>query len=320
VIFALGSIGCALSPTIGTLIAFRFIQGLGACGGMVIPRAVVRDLHTGIEATRLMSLLMLVFSISPLLAPLTGSFVIQAGGWRWVFWSVLFASVVGLGILTTLKETRPAGRRSSSSVSATLAAYGQLLRDRRFLALTLLGAFGSASFFIYLSNSPFVLIDHYHLSPRLYSLAFSANAASFFAAAQMNAWLGSRLGLTVLVRRAATGYAAAMIAMLALFAAGVDRLEVLVALLFIGYGFLGVLTPTSSVLALENHGAIAGAASALMGTLQFACGSVIMWVVGTYANGTAIPMVTGIATCSAVALVLANTALRRPSQAAATAL
>ncbi len=107
---ALGSVACALAPNAELFLLGRFVQGLGACGGMVIPRAVVRDLHSGVEATRLMSLLMLVFSISPLLAPLTGSFVIQVAGWRGVFWMVLGAAVIGFGILTTLKESRPQGR------------------------------------------------------------------------------------------------------------------------------------------------------------------------------------------------------------------
>src|ERR1700761_1469850 len=94
-LFSISSLGCALAPSIGALIAFRFLQGLGACAGMVIPRAIVRDLHTGVDATRLMSLLMLVFSISPILAPLTSSFVIQLAGWRSVFWAVLIAAAVG---------------------------------------------------------------------------------------------------------------------------------------------------------------------------------------------------------------------------------
>ena len=101
VLFCLGSLACALAPNAEMFLLGRFIQGLGACGGMVIPRAVVRDLYSGVEATRLMSLLMLVFSISPLLAPLTGSFVIQATGWRGVFWMVLAAALIGFGILTT---------------------------------------------------------------------------------------------------------------------------------------------------------------------------------------------------------------------------
>jgi DHA1 family bicyclomycin/chloramphenicol resistance-like MFS transporter len=309
-LFSIGSIGCALAPNIQVLIAFRFVQGLGACAGMVIPRAVVRDLHTGIDATRLMSLLMLVFSISPILAPLTGSFVIQLGGWRSVFWVVLVAAAVGCLILTTVAETRPPAERVNSSLRGALAAYGSLLRDRHFLGLAFIGAFGISSFFVYLSNSPFVLIEHYQLSPRLYSLYFSANAASFFALAQLNAWLASRFGLRRLVRTAVTVYAVVMLTLLTLFAAGIDRLDVLAALLFVGFGCLGLVIPTTAVLALEDHGAIAGTASALIGTVQFVTGAIIMVLVGSFLNGTAMPMVAGIGACSALALILAQLTLR----------
>jgi MFS transporter, DHA1 family, multidrug resistance protein len=310
-LFSVGSIGCALAPGIGTLIAFRFVQGIGACAGMVIPRAIVRDLHTGVDATRLMSLLMLVFSISPILAPLTGSFVIQLGGWRAVFWVVLVAAVLGCIILATLlKETRPPAERANSSIRSAVAAYRLLLSDRHFLGLSLIGAFGISSFFVYLSNSPFVLIEHYHLSPRLYSVFFSANAASFFAVAQLTGWLAGRFGLRRLVRGAVITYSVVMIALLAVFAAGIDRLDVLAVFLFVGYGCLGLVIPTTAVLALEEHGEIAGTASALMGTLQFVTGAVVMLVVGTFLNGTALPMVVGIAGCAAIALVLAQTTLR----------
>ena len=309
-LFSVGSVGCALAPNISVLIAFRFVQGFGACAGMVIPRAIVRYLHTGIDATRLMSLLMLVFSISPILAPLTGSFVIQLAGWRSVFWAVLIAAVVGCLILGTVTETRSPEERVQSSIRSAFAAYGLLLRDRHFLGLAFIGAFGISSFFVYLSNSPFVLIEHYHLSPRLYSLCFSANAASFFAMAQLNAWLGSRFGLRRLVRGAVIVYAASMLTLLALFASGVDRLDVLIAFLFVGYGCLGLVLPTTSVLALDEHGEIAGTASALIGTVQFVMGAVIMMIVGSLLNGTALPMVAGIGGCAALALTLAQVTLR----------
>jgi MFS transporter, DHA1 family, multidrug resistance protein len=309
-LFSIGSIGCALAPSVGTLIAFRFLQGIGACAGMVIPRAIVRDLHTGVDATRLMSLLMLVFSISPILAPLTGSFVIEFGGWRAVFWAVLAAAVVGCAILGTLAETRPPAERARSSIRGAVAAYGLLLRDRHFLGLAFIGAFGISSFFVYLSNSPFVLIEHYHLSPRLYSVCFSANAASFFAVAQLTASLAARFGLRRLVRGAVIVYATVMLALLAVFASGVDNLYVLAVFLFVGYGCLGLVIPTTAVLALEEYGEIAGTASALIGTIQFVTGAVIMLFVGSFLNGTALPMVAGIAGCAAVALVLVQTTLR----------
>lgn len=309
-LFAAGSVGCALAPDIHTLVVLRFVQGLGACAGMVIPRAVVRDLHTGHDAARLMSLLMLVFSVSPILAPLAGSFLIEAFGWRSVFWAVLVAAALGLVLLaTSLPETRPAAERLGSSVGSALKAYGVLLRDRHYLGLVLIGAFGISSFFAYLANSSFVLIDHYGLTPRQYSLAFAANAASFIGISQFTGRLGRRFGLVPLVRAAVAGYAAVMVLLLALQLGGVERLEVLIALLFVGYGFLGLVVPTTAVLALEEHGAIAGTASALMGTLQFMTGALVMAVVGLFVNGTALPMVVGIAGAAVMALLLARATL-----------
>lgn len=311
-VFLAGSIGCVFAPDIETLIAFRFVQGLGACAGMVIPRAVVRDLHTGTEAARLMSLLMLVFSVSPILAPLAGSFVIEAAGWRGVFWVVTVLAALGILLLALcLGETRPRAHRVESSIAGALSAYRSLLTDRQFLGLTFIGAFGIASFFAYLANSSFVLIEHYGLSPRLYSVFFSINAVSFIGVSQCTAWLAARFGFGQIVRVAVTGYAAAMVVLLAVTLAGVDQLAVLAGLLFVGYGFLGLVIPTTSVLALEDHGAVAGTASALMGTLQFVTGAVVIAVVGPFFDGTSLPMVAGITACAVIAFVLAQMTLGR---------
>jgi DHA1 family bicyclomycin/chloramphenicol resistance-like MFS transporter len=318
-VFALGSIGCAMAPDIHTLIGFRFLQGLGACAGMVVPRAIVRDMHTGHDAARLMSLLMLVFSVSPILAPLTGSLVIRLGSWRGIFWTVTGAAVFGLILVSTaLKETRPRELRVASTMRSALAAYGTLLKDRHYLGLVLIGSFGISSFFAYLANSSFVLIDHYGLSPTHYSLAFSINAIAFIGAAQFTGRLGARYGLPRVVLTAVTGYAATMLLLLALSLSGIDRLDVLMALLFVGYGFLGMVIPSTAVLALDGHGSIAGTASALMGTTQFVTGACVIAVLGRFVDGTALPMVAGIAGCAVVAFVLAHKTLRHklPAMAA----
>ena len=305
VLFAVGSVGCALAPDIHTLVILRFIQGLGASAGMVIPRAVVRDLHTGTDAARLMSLLMLVFSVSPILAPLAGSLLIEFIGWRSVFWAVTVAAVLGLALMaTSLPETRPPAERLGSSVRSALTGYVILLRDRHFLGLVFIGAFGISSFFAYLANSSFVLIDHYGLTPRQYSIAFAANAASFIGVSQFTGRLGVRFGLVRVVKFAVLGYTAAMVVLLSLNLAGVEQLEVMLAMLFVGFGFLGLVVPTTAVLALEEHGAIAGTASALMGTLQFVTGAVVMAVVGLFVDGSARPMIAGIAGCALVALLM----------------
>ena len=298
-LFGLASVGCALAQDVHTLIAFRFLQGLGACAGMVVPRAVVRDLYTGVEAAKLMSLLMLVFSVSPILAPLVGSVLIEIWGWRGVFWAVTIGAVLGLGLLaTSLPETRPPAQRVNSGVKSAMAAYGVLLRDRHFMGVVFVGAFGVSSFFAYLANSPFVMIDHFGLTPRQYSLAFALNAASFFGAAQMTGRLAARWGLVRVVQVAVTGYAGVMLLLLVFNLAGIDRLDLLIFMMLLGYGFLGMVMPATAVLSLEAHGSIAGTASALMGTLQFVLGAVSGALVSAFGNGTAVPFATVIAGCA----------------------
>lgn len=311
-LFALGSIGCAIAPDIETLIAFRVLQGLGASAGMVIGRAVVRDLHTGPDAAQMMSLLMLVFSVSPILAPLAGSLVIAWADWRGIFWSVLAAALLGIVLLALfLRETRHAHQRAGSTLRGALAAYRELLGDPSFLGLSFICAFGVSSFFAYLACSSFVLIEHYGLTPTQYSFFFSINAAAFIGAAQFNGLLARRFGLRRLARGAVSGYIGAMASLFALFALGVDSLAVLAVLLFVGYAFLGLVIPNVTVLALEEHGAIAGTASALIGTLQFVTGAIVMALVSRFLDGSALPMVAGIAICALITFALAQVTLRR---------
>ncbi len=314
-LFAVGSVGCALAPDIHSLVVWRFIQGLGACAGMVVPRAVVRDLHTGPEAARLMALLTLVFSVSPILAPLFGSFLIEWSSWRAVFWAVTVAALLAIVLLaTSLEETRSAEQRQGSSLRGAMAGYALLLRDGHFIGLVLIGGFGISSFFAYLANSSFVLIDHYGLTPRQYSYAFAANAASFIGMSQLTGRLVNRFGMLPLVRASVVGYAGFMLLALALNLAGLDQLWLMLGLLFVGFGFLGLVLPTSSVLALDEHGAIAGTASALMGTLQFMTGAAVMAAVGLFVDGTARPMLGGIAGAALITLLLTFKTLGRSAQ------
>ena len=315
VLFALGSIGCSLAPNIESLIVFRLIEGVGACAGMVIPRAIVRDLHTGPEATRLMSMLMLVFSVSPILAPLAGSVIVSFTSWRLIFWAVTGTALLGIALMVLwLHETRPAHERAGSSLASAMAGYGLLLRDRHFLGLTFIGAFGMAGFFSYLANSSFVLIEHYGLTPAQYSGFFAANAASFIGISQFNGRLSEKLGLPRVIRIGVLGACVPAFALFAAFAAGVDSLPLLAVLVFVSFGFLGLVVPTTSVLALDEHGEIAGTASALLGTLQMVTGAVVMACIAPFVDGSAMPMVAGIAACMLTAFVLAQLTLRRAPQ------
>jgi DHA1 family bicyclomycin/chloramphenicol resistance-like MFS transporter len=309
-LFAAGSVGCSLAPTIEWLVFFRFVQGVGACASMVIPRAIVRDLHTGIEATRLMSLIMLVFSVAPILAPLTGSGLIAAFSWRATFVAMTLAGFLGLALVTLwLPETRPPEKRVRGGIGGVLASYGQLLRDGYFLGVTFIGGFGMASFFAFLASSSFVYIDHFGLTPTQYSLAFSVNAVGFIGSAQFSARLVGRLGMRRLVSIAVTCYAALAMLLFALTLAGSDSLALIMVMLFAAFACLGLVVPTTAVLALDAYGRIAGAASALMGTLQMVAGATAITLVSVFFDGTALPMVAAIALCASAAFVLSRLTL-----------
>ncbi|WNV08363.1 multidrug effflux MFS transporter [Tardiphaga sp. 709] len=313
-LFIAGSIGCALAPGVAWLIAFRFIQGLGAAAMGVIPRAIIRDLHTGVEATKLMSLVMLVFSVSPILAPLGGSALIVPFGWRAVFVATTIAAVIALVLVASLlPETRPAHERISGSVRNVLGSFGELLRDWHFLGLTFIGGLGMASFFAFLATSSFVYIGHYGLTPTQYSLAFSVNAIGFIGASQFAGYLGGRFGMGRVVMAAVSAYAFFAVVLLALTLAGFSSLAVLIPLLFVSFAFLGLVIPSTMVLSLENHGPIAGIASALGGTLQMVSGGVMIGVSGLFFDGTSLPMVATIA-CTAVGALAVSIATLRPRE------
>jgi DHA1 family bicyclomycin/chloramphenicol resistance-like MFS transporter len=304
-LFVLGAIGCAAAPSIGWLIGFRFVQGLGASAMMVIPRAIIRDLHTGPEATQLMALVMLVFSVSPILAPLAGSALIVPFGWRAVFVAaIVFAGLALVLTATLLPETRLPKDRVVVSVSSLLDGFGLLLRNPRFLGLTFIGGFGLSSLFAFLAGSSFIYINHFGLTPTQYSLAFSVNAIGFFGASQFAAGFDVRFGIARVVTVAVCLYAFFALALVAGVAGGIDSLAWLMTLLFLVFACLGLVIPSTMVLALEEHGRIAGMAAALGGALQMIAAGVVVIVVSLVFDGTALPMVSVIAGCALCALAL----------------
>ena len=305
-LYTLAGIGCALAPTIETLIALRFVQGIGACAGMTIPRAVVRDLHTGPDAARLMSLIMLVFSVSPMLAPLTGSLVSELVGWRAIFWVLATFGVLGLTLAAVaLRETRPVEARTNRNWGSVLRNYRRLLADRRFLGVTFTGGFGMAAFFSYITGASFLFIDHFGLSPTEFSVVFASNAVAFIGSAQFNARMGRLFGLDRVVLTAATVFACLTLTLLALTLLGGGNLFVLWGMLFVSFGSLGFVVPSSAVLAMDEHGSIAGTASSLLGTLQMLAAATVTIGVSIFADGSPLPMVAGIAISGVIVATLA---------------
>lgn len=309
-----------MARSLPQLIGFRMLQGLGGASGMVIARAIVRDLHRGVDEARLLSLLMLVFSVSPICAPLIGNGVIALTSWRGVFWGVAGIAVLGLiAIALYIPETRPPAARGDARLGDVVRACGRLLVDRTFVGLTLVSSFAFSGFLVYLASSPFVLSHQYGQSSLEYSLAFSVNAVAFFAAMQLTGGLAARFGLGRLIRPAVLGFALTLLATLGLAAAGADRFAVVAIGLFVAYGFLGVILPVASVLALDAHGAIAGTAASLMSALQLATGSIMVAVSGQIGDGSIVRLLAAIAGCAVLA-ALSQLTLGRVRPGAAPAL
>ncbi len=311
-IFLVGTLACALAPTTGALIAARFVQGLGAATVMVVPRAIIRDLHTGPAATRLMATVMLVISISPMLAPLAGSGVLAIAGWRWIFGALAILGLLSLALTAfVLPETLPRERRAGTSLGALRRGTRRLLGDGEFMGLTLIGGFSMASFFIFIASAAFVYTEEFGLSPTGFSIAFAINAVGFFGASQTAASLGERFGMARMVLVAVASFTAIVTALLLVALAGLATLPVIVAMLFLGNACLGVVMPTTAVMALDPHPDIAGLASSLGGTLQMLVGGAMIALAGPFFDGTATPMVAAIAAAGWLALAAAVLTRRR---------
>ncbi len=318
-IFLIGSLICTLAPSSEWLIVGRAVQGLGGAALMVVPRAIIRDLYTGHAATKLMAAVMLVISVSPMLAPLAGSGLMAVAGWRAIFAALLVAGVLSLLVLTFAQpETLAKADRQPLDFAAMRRGAKVLLTDRGFLGLTFLGGFGMASFFVFIASASFVYTQGFGLSPTGFSLAFAINAIGFFASSQMASGLGLRFGSRRVIAVAATGFALTTVALFGVALAGGATLLVCIGGLFLANAFLGLVIPTTMVLALDDHGDIAGLASSLGGTLQMLAGGLMIAASGPFFDGTATPMLGAIALCGVLAFVLSRVALagRKRVQAA----
>ena len=305
-IFALAAVAAALAPSIGWLVASRALQGLGAATLMVIPRAVVCDVATGSEGTRVMAAIMIVMSISPMVAPLAGSFVIVWGGWRDIFLLLAVAALFSLMLIVlVLPETLPATRRKRLRLAQIWEGSRTLLCDPRFMGFTMIGAFGAAGLFVYISTASFVYISHYGLSPMGFSLAFAVNAIGFFAASQFAGRLAERLGMELLITLAVNSFAATSLILTGIIWAGVDALPVAIGGLFLAFACLGLALPTVMVMSLDPHPDIAGLASSIGGTAQMLVGGILIALTGPFMDYSLLPMVAAIALCACLACATA---------------
>lgn len=303
-IYCAASILCAFAPNVETLIALRFFQALGACGGIVIARATVRDLFDHSESARVFSLLMLVMGAAPILAPLVGGYVALFFGWHWIFGVVSVISAICLAavykFLPETKEPNPHVKLKSS-----FGIYLDILKDKNFIAFTLSGGLAQAGMFAYITGSPFVFIELFGIPAENYGWIFGSNALGLIAVSQINGRLVRLVDPTRILRvcLSVTAFLGLLLILTGVFDFGFWAVTILI---FLYVASLGMIFPNATAGALSEQSENAGSASALLGSLQYGLAAIASALVSYLGNGTSLPMTALVGTCGIAAFLALN--------------
>ncbi|MEV6245144.1 multidrug effflux MFS transporter [Streptomyces sp. NPDC051742] len=306
IVYVVATAFCALAPTAGLLIGFRLLQGLAGAAGIVIARAVVRDLYDGVEMARFFSTLMLISGVAPIIAPLIGGQIMRLTDWRGVFHVLtLIGVLLTVVVWRFLGETLPPERRHEGGVGEALRTMRGLLADRVFTGYMLTGGLAFAALFAYISASPFVVQEIYGASPQTFSLLFGINSIGLVAVGQINGKL--LIGRVSLDKALGWGLGTILLAALALLLMtsgvfGEVGLVPVAAGLFVLMSAMGLAMPNTNAQALMRTPHAAGSASALLGTTSFLVGAVASPLVGIAGEHTAVPMAVVQLTCAVLAV------------------
>jgi MFS transporter, DHA1 family, multidrug resistance protein len=316
--YALASVLCAVAPDVVSLTAARLVQGLAGAAGLVISRAMVRDLYEGEALARFFSTLLLVNGLAPILAPVIGGQLTRFTSWRGVF---VVLALIGVALLAAallgLHETLPKEarhREEGKGLGATLRTFGVLSRDRRFMGFILTGGFAFAAMFSYISGSPFVLEKIHGLSAQSFSYVFGMNALGIMLVGQISARLVGRVSAErLLAAGLAMSFTGGMLLLLVTAVFGGSLAGTLVAL-FLVVSAIGLIMPQVTALALSGYApSMAGAASAMIGTGQFLFGALAAPLVGLGSKATGMPMAVVIAALTTLAVATSAVFVRAPA-------
>ncbi len=314
VIYIVASLCCALTNSADHLIAYRFIQALGSCGGMVASRAMVRDFYGPKESAKIFSLLMLVIGISPIVAPTVGSFVIAHWDWHGIF-LVLAAitSCILLAVIFFLAESKGANAGISLMPRPIVQSYWQVFKTRQFFTYAFAGGLASSGLYAYLAGSPYIMITLYGLNEKQYGLVFALIASALITASQLNRYLLNSYSSEVVAKIALIIQSSIGLVLVVCCVVGVMNLFAMIVLIFLFLGSQGFVFPNTSALALAPFSKLAGSASALLGGLQMAIGALSSGLVSYFHNGTTIPMAAVMTGCASLSLFILLAGYPRPA-------
>ncbi|MDR2455637.1 MAG: multidrug effflux MFS transporter [Deltaproteobacteria bacterium] len=293
IVYALASAGLALSGSVSTFLILRFIQALGGCAGMVVSRAVVRDLFDLESSAVVLTLMMAVQSLGPVVAPVLGAYVLTLAPWPAVFWLLL---ILGLGCLASswkfLNESHPPERRVRQSLGEISRTLLSLLRLRPFIVPTLAGALGGSAIIAFVTASPFVLMSVFGLSRTSFAWVFAMISLGSGLFAQTNIIVLKKLSARKILSLAiAALITLSLILLIISWPEYPPPLWVFLVLLFPTLAMCPIIFANSTALAMASSGRYAGSASSIIGTIQFGLAGLISVMVSVFHDGTARPMV-----------------------------
>lgn len=287
-LYIAASILCVFAPSIWVFIAARFIQGFSASAGVVISRAIVRDLYSGRELTKFFAILMLVMGVSPILAPVIGGMILKVTTWHGVFELLCaIALLMFIIVLITLPETHPSG--SKRGMKQTVLTFGDLIKDQAFVGYALAQGMIMAGAFAYVSGTPFIYQGIYGVSPQVFSLLFAMNGIGIILGSQLTGRLSGIISENKLLLSGLLCSTTASLFLVGMILINAPLLLIVIPLFFI-VSCIGVVTTTCFSLAMQTQGHRAGSAAALLGLLPFLLGAITAPLVGLAGKSTAVPM------------------------------
>lgn len=301
-VYFFATLGCAFAPNISIFIGFRLLQALGGCAGMVVSRAVIRDLFDKKQVANFLSNMALVMGLAPILAPSIGAFISERFGWHAIFYVLAAANIVCLIAVSWLLPETIRKRKERLAFGAVARSYYHLIRNRDFIGYAIPDTAIRAGMFAYIAGSPFVFINLLDIPSDRYGLIFGANGIGLVLATQVNRRLLNRWSSEVILRWSVRIAALASILVFLSSLSGPSR-ALLLSSVFVFLASLNFVSPNALAGALAAQGHQAGTASALYGFLQWSMGTFSSFFVSHFHNGTAVPMTAVILICGLISAI-----------------
>ncbi|SEP79298.1 multidrug effflux MFS transporter [Basfia succiniciproducens] len=289
-LFAVGSVGCALSQSMTEIVFWRVFQAVGACVGPMLSRAMIRDLYDRSQAAQMLSTLTIIMAAAPIIGPLLGGLLLKISSWQAIFWLLVVIGILLFLSIIKLPETLPPAKRAAGSFWSAFGNYRILLKNRAFMRYTLCVTFFYVAAYAFITGSPFVYIDYFKVNPQYYGFLFGVNIVGVALLSAVNRRLVRRYPLESLLRISTIIALFATLILVVLAFMDIDGIAGILSVavpIFIMFSMNGIIAACTNAMALDSvQPETAGSAAALLGSLQYGSGILSSLLLAYFSDGT----------------------------------